>query len=288
MNIIMNGKIQNNRNKKSFSRGTDPSFIKTQRGAASSIRITSGEFRGRALISPRQAATHPMGSRERLALFNAIGPHIKNKVVLDVFAGTGALGLEALSRGASHVTFIEKNHKAAATIRDNIKMLKCEDRARVFECDVKTIDFDRPYNIVIADPPYEIYRQPLIDNGRTDEIVNLLNRLARTASELFVLSHAPEFDPHVINAELLATRSYAGARISMYKGNPLPQLIPAKENEKLDAPDQATVLGSGEEVKQLDTPEETKKLEAKTEPKKLEAKKPEPKLKPFEIPKLGL
>ena len=259
MNIIMNGKIQNNRSKKSFSRGTDPNFIKTQRSAAGSIRITSGEFRGRALISPRQAVTHPMGSRERLALFNAIGPHIKNKVVLDVFAGTGALGLEALSRGASHVTFIEKNHKAAATIRDNIKMLKCEDRA-----------------------------QPLIDNGRTDEIVNLLNRLARTASELFVLSHAPEFDPHVINAELLATRSYAGARISMYKGNPLPQLIPAKENEKLDVPDQATALGSGEEVKQLDAPEETKKLEAKTEPKKLEAKKPEPKLKPFEIPKLGL
>ena len=287
MNIITNGKIQGGRNKK-YSRGTDPNFIKTQRGSAGSIRITSGEFRGRALISPRQTATHPMGSRERLALFNAIGPHIKNKVVLDVFAGTGALGLEALSRGASHVTFIEKSHKAAATIRDNIKMLKCEDRARVFECDAKTIDFDRPYNIVIADPPYEFYRQPLIDNGRSDEIVNLLNRFARTASELFVLSHAPEFDPHVVNAELLATRSYAGARISMYKGNPLPQLIPAKDNKKLDAPDKTEALASGEEVKQLDAPEEPKKLEAKAEPKKLEDKKPEPKLKPFEIPKLGL
>ena len=205
MNIIMNGKIQNNRSKKSFSRGTDPNFIKTQRGAAGSIRITSGEFRGRALISPRQAVTHPMGSRERLALFNAIGPHIKNKVVLDVFAGTGALGLEALSRGASHVTFIEKNHKVAEILRKNIKNLGLEDNTEIIEKDVLNFDSDDAFDYVFIDPPY--------DAIESFDIEKIMQKFS--GANKIILSHpkGTEFELEGFDAR---TKTYAGAAVTIF------------------------------------------------------------------------
>ena len=72
-----------------------------------SLRITGGELKNKEIKSPEDKHTHPMGSRERLALMNIIGPEIKDTKILDAFAGTGAIGIEALSRGASHVTFVD-------------------------------------------------------------------------------------------------------------------------------------------------------------------------------------
>ena len=85
------------------------------------IRITSGSLRGRTIRSPRSSLTHPMGAREKLALFNMIGAELPGAVVLDAFAGSGALGIEALSRGAHLVTFIEKDLKIAENLIENLK-----------------------------------------------------------------------------------------------------------------------------------------------------------------------
>ena len=75
------------------------------------MRIISGKYKNRELKSPKSSATHPMSERARLSIFNMLGD-ISGKTVLDLFAGTGSLGLEALSRGAASATFVEKDYKA--------------------------------------------------------------------------------------------------------------------------------------------------------------------------------
>ena len=177
-------------------------------GKFTNVKITSGLFRGRELKAPQNGITHPMGSREKLALFNSLSDKIEGKIILDVFAGTGALGLEALSRGAAHVTFIEADKKAAEILKQNSILLGVYEQVRIYNTKVEKIDFDSPFDIVIADPPYEYFH---------DLPLSVLDRLAQTASGYFVLSHPSDFDPHAINAELLSTKAYAGSRITIFK-----------------------------------------------------------------------
>ena len=177
-------------------------------GKFTNVKITSGLFRGRELKAPQNGVTHPMGSREKLALFNSLSDKIKDKIILDVFAGTGALGLEALSRGASHVTFIEADKKAAEILKHNAIVLGVFEQVRIYNTKAEKIDFDSPFDIVIADPPYEYFH---------DLPLSVLDRLAKTAREYFVLSHPSDFDPHAIDAELLSTKAYAGSRITIFR-----------------------------------------------------------------------
>ena len=177
-------------------------------GKFTNVKITSGLFRGRELKAPQNGVTHPMGSREKLALFNSLSDKIKDKIILDVFAGTGALGLEALSRGASHVTFIEADKKAAEILKQNAIVLGVFEQVRIYNTKAEKIDFDSPFDIVIADPPYEYFH---------DLPLSVLDRLAKTAREYFVLSHPSDFDPHSIDAELLSTKAYAGSRITIFR-----------------------------------------------------------------------
>lgn len=177
-------------------------------GKFTNVKITSGLFRGRELKAPQNGVTHPMGSREKLALFNSLSDKIKDKIILDVFAGTGALGLEALSRGASHVTFIEADKKAAEILKQNAIVLCVFEQLRIYNTKAEKIDFDSPFDIVIADPPYEYFH---------DLPLSVLDRLAKTAREYFVLSHPSDFDPHAIDAELLSTKAYAGSRITIFR-----------------------------------------------------------------------
>ena len=177
-------------------------------GKFTNVKITSGLFRGRELKAPQNGVTHPMGSREKLALFNSLSDKIKDKIILDVFAGTGALGLEALSRGASHVTFIEADKKAAEILKQNAIVLGVFEQVRIYNTKAEKIDFDSPFDIVIADPPYEYFH---------DLPFSVLDRLAKTAREYFVLSHPSDFDPHAIAAELLSTKAYAGSRITIFR-----------------------------------------------------------------------
>jgi len=90
------------------------------------LRVIAGEFKGRKLVSPRTATTHPMGAREKNALFNMID--VRGKSVLDAYAGSGALGIEALSRGARQVVFVENDRRAVVAIRQNLASLGCDFR----------------------------------------------------------------------------------------------------------------------------------------------------------------
>jgi 16S rRNA (guanine(966)-N(2))-methyltransferase RsmD len=95
------------------------------------LRIIGGRFRGRKLLYSGQLRTRPMKDRLRQAIFNLIGPAVQGKHVFDLFAGTGALALEALSRGADRATLIEQHYPTANVIRQNIAILGVEQQAEV-------------------------------------------------------------------------------------------------------------------------------------------------------------
>ena len=123
----------------------------------STVRIISGEFGGRKIEAPDGRRTHPMGDRPRSALFNIIQADVVGAEVLDAFAGTGALGLEALSRGAKAATFIERDRIAQKVLAKNITMLGLEDRAKLIRTSVAnwlSTTEDKQYDLIFADPPY--------------------------------------------------------------------------------------------------------------------------------------
>ena len=127
------------------------------------MRIISGERRGAKLLTPKGTYTRPTRGRVKEALFNILSGHrfiniITRKIVIDAFAGSGALGLEALSRGAALSIFIENDQNAIKTLEQNIRKLDYHHRARIIRADACTIDIPatEEAGLVIMDPPYEL------------------------------------------------------------------------------------------------------------------------------------
>ena len=123
-----------------------------------SVRIIGGRFGGRRLETRSGPGTRPTTDRAREALFSILGP-LDGAYVLDVFAGSGALGLEALSRGATAVTFVEHARSALNVIRSNIALLAVADETRVVAADwAEALNRERragaAFDLVLADPPY--------------------------------------------------------------------------------------------------------------------------------------
>jgi 16S rRNA (guanine966-N2)-methyltransferase len=128
------------------------------------MRVIAGIYRSRILKSLKGLALRPTSDRLRETLFNVLGPGISGSRFLDVFAGTGAVGIEALSRGATHVAFIENHPLAAALIRKNLASLKiasvatviCADALRALESVATRVNAGAPpYDYVFIDPPWD-------------------------------------------------------------------------------------------------------------------------------------
>ena len=121
------------------------------------MRIVGGSLGGRVLRAPHGAATRPTSEKVREAIFNILGS-VEGAHVLDLFAGSGSLGIEALSRGAAHVTFVDQGKPALAAIRGNLRELGLEDRATILAGDAVTTPAKHPppapWRIVFVDPPY--------------------------------------------------------------------------------------------------------------------------------------
>lgn len=129
------------------------------------MRIVAGQWRARTIAAPPGSGTRPTSDRVREALFSSLasllGPDLGGARVLDAFAGSGALGLEALSRGAAHATFAEKDRRAAATLRANIESLGAGTIAQVLPADVLAAARrgrvpGGPFTLLFLDPPYRI------------------------------------------------------------------------------------------------------------------------------------
>ncbi len=128
------------------------------------MRIIAGEFKSRILKDPKGNRTHPMSEKIRGALFNSLGD-ISGLTVLDAFAGTGAVGIEALSRGASHVNAVEIDADSFETLKENRDLITNDERMEIHRANVKTWVKNRQdyYDLVIADPPYDAVGMNAID-----------------------------------------------------------------------------------------------------------------------------
>jgi 16S rRNA (guanine966-N2)-methyltransferase len=125
------------------------------------MRIVGGDFRGRPLATPRDQSIRPTTDRTREAVFNVLAHRFPDRLagvrVLDLFAGTGALGLEALSRGASYAVFIEESAAGRGLIRTNVEAFGLTGRSKIFRRDATALGEAgtlAPFGLVFADPPY--------------------------------------------------------------------------------------------------------------------------------------
>jgi 16S rRNA (guanine966-N2)-methyltransferase len=144
------------------------------------MRIIAGQRRGQRIDGPIGRALRPTSDMVREAIFNILREDIEGRPVLDLFAGTGALGLEALSRGASHATFIERDRGHAALIRRNLAALRYESRGSVLATDayrwVRTYQaLDEEPVAAFVDPPYDDYEaHPRRIQGLLSELITKL------------------------------------------------------------------------------------------------------------------
>ena len=144
------------------------------------MRVIAGEFRSRRLKSIPGDATRPTPDRLRETLFNILAPRIVGAAFLDAYAGTGAVGIEALSRGARHAFFLERNRRALDAIRENLASLGLEPRATVIAGPVLVTMPRSAADIVFLDPPYDLER----------EYVAALELLAESPPALVVAQHS--------------------------------------------------------------------------------------------------
>jgi 16S rRNA (guanine966-N2)-methyltransferase len=160
------------------------------------LRIIGGHWRGRAIEYSGDPRTRPMKDRVREAVFNLVGPSVKGTHAIDLFAGTGALALEALSRGAASATIIERHIPTAKLIRDSLKGLEASDMAEVTTLSAfvwarkhPPLDPARPW-LVLCSPPFSFYAE------RRDEMLELIARLWTDAppESIFVLESDTHYD----------------------------------------------------------------------------------------------
>ena len=179
-----------------------------------SIRVIAGKYGGRKLDAPKpnNTRTKPMGERIRNALFNRIGGEVRGARVLDVFAGTGAVGFEALSRGAAHVTFIERDKIAQNILRKNMVSLGVESDVTLVYSSVSVwLESGQAenYDIIFADPPYY--------DTQFSTVLKLLSLLKPGA--LMVLSHPGRGEFPNLTKEIVVVdnRSYGNAFLTSFR-----------------------------------------------------------------------
>lgn len=127
------------------------------------LKILSGIFKNHSLVSPKGSKTRPTSSRLRGSVFNILQGHVEGADFLDIFAGSGAMGLEALSRGAASVTFIEKNVKAVQCIRSNLKTLGIKGKVMLIDAFLGVKILKNRFDIIYLDPPYDLDIGPILE-----------------------------------------------------------------------------------------------------------------------------
>lgn len=171
------------------------------------VRVIAGKYGGRIIDAPGRRSTHAMSERIRNAVFNSLTGRLVDANILDAFAGSGGVGIEALSRGAKRCVFIERDHHAAKIIQRNIELLHAEPDAQVISTTVvnwlSTAD-PQKFDIIFADPPYH------------DTQLNTVLRLTQLLADDGIMVISLPFDqelPRVRGVRMVDERIYGNAKI---------------------------------------------------------------------------
>jgi 16S rRNA (guanine966-N2)-methyltransferase len=171
------------------------------------MRIIAGSHRGHRIAAPRGRETRPTSDRVRENAFNLIGP-VDDADVLDLFAGSGALGLEALSRGAASATFVESDREACRTINANLDKLQLHGTVLCADALRTVANERRAYDLVLCDPPYDYPHAKLAP---------ALARLVAADGLLVYETSGREDPPDVPGLQIRTSRKYGSARLTLYE-----------------------------------------------------------------------
>lgn len=178
----------------------------------SRLRVSGGEAKGRRLKTPKNI--RPTQGLVKQAIFNMAGPGIEGANVLDLFAGSGALGIEALSRGAASVTFVDRQPRGLAILRQNLDVLGLKERAKVVRSDVvrwleASPDAIKSAGFVFLDPPY--------DDVVLDRALKVLDREVEGATVMAEHSRRQEL-PHLTRLTVDRQRRYGDTIVTVLRG----------------------------------------------------------------------
>lgn len=187
------------------------------------MRIVGGSHRNRKLVAPKGIITRPTSERLREALFNICQGYIEGAHFLDLFAGSGAMGLEAVSRGAASATFIDADKSSIQCVKQNVQNLSMEDRAQVFCGDVfssleKLMKQGKQYGIIYADPPYATHAATDPVSARLLKMIDK-STLLMPQGDLFIeeSSSVKVLSDELINLKHVSSRQYGHAALHQYR-----------------------------------------------------------------------
>ena len=180
------------------------------------MRIIAGEFRGRKILPPEGDVTRPITDRVKQSLFDILTPNIEGARVYDLFAGTGSMGLESLSRGAAQATFFESDRSAIERLRKNMASLKLEDRCQIVAGDLfkwfSTTTSTERAKLIFLDPPYRFLKEHPEKLRKLSESL-ATDHLAKDA--LVIFRHDAQDQLELPPLKAIDRRDYGGMTIEL-------------------------------------------------------------------------
>ena len=183
------------------------------------MRIITGKARGIKLVTLEGENTRPTSERAKEAVFSMIQFDLEGREVLDLFAGSGQMGLEAVSRGATSATFVDKSKDAAAIISKNIEKTHLDSQCRLFHADVsdyiRTVRGRRKFDVVFIDPPYSLRAVPLtLESLLNAELLKPTSIVVCESAEEDVFENSPDL---AAKFEIIKRAKYGVAHITIVK-----------------------------------------------------------------------
>lgn len=181
------------------------------------LRVISGKVRGLKLDTPKNQDVRPTTDRVKESLFNMINPYIRESNVLDLFAGTGSLGIECLSRGAKNCVFVDKSRESINIVKSNVKKARVENESTILNIDFKDAvkrlsTQNQKFDVIFMDPPY--YENMFIDCLKSIDELNLLHE-----DGIIVVEHDTKDQFEETIGRLVKTRDkkYGNTTMTFYK-----------------------------------------------------------------------
>lgn len=182
------------------------------------MRVISGSARGHKLKAPEGLTTRPTTDRIKESLFNIIAGDLYQCKFLDLFSGSGAMGIEALSRGADKAVFVDKDRKSISIINDNLKATRLDNKAQVLNCDVSTAVFklkslNEKFDIIFMDPPY--------NKGFVESTLTYIAKAGILADDGYIIAEQSQEDsiPQVQGLEVFRIKDYKITKMTFLCNN---------------------------------------------------------------------